>query len=118
MLRTLFFGFFLTASLINSAYSDEISPAAAEIIFEVIENSNIEEFSSEEEYLDFIEQNALILAEENGIILDENKNLAAVRTAIRVAWNAVKSGAAHAATHDGRGRCNSGCGRRGGRSSP
>jgi hypothetical protein len=77
------------------------------VVEELMSNHSPCDFSSEEEYLAFITREAEYEADLRGIY-DENKNGPA--TVVRIVWNTVRSGNAHAATHDGKGNCNSGCG--------
>lgn len=72
---------------------------------EIIE-SIIEDCENEDEFIQEIARKQ----NENGIQINgENKN--GWVTAARIAWNMVRPANAHAGTHNGRGRCNSGCGR-------
>jgi hypothetical protein len=86
------------------------------IVEELISRYDVCDFSSEEEYVHFIAKEVEYEAHVRGVF-DENKN--GPITVVRVVWNAVRSGNAHAATHDGKGNCNSGCGKSGpGKESP
>lgn len=85
-----------------------LSTLGMEIIQEVVLNSDPKDFQTIEEYENFVAEEVEKLAYERGVTLEgENKNGNIIRAIIR----ALQPATAHAGTHDGRGRCDSGCGR-------
>jgi hypothetical protein len=99
---------------IHSAYeSGDLSDEGAELLLAAISKHCPEDYATYEEW-----EQDIFLFLGHRYIEGENKNAEVAKTIVRVVWNAVKSGPAQAATHDGKGRCNAGCGSNSGRSSP